>query len=77
MQHVYDLKMVLMGKVIYASIETVDDESSPGQIGFVKRKQFSPEKEVRFLWLPNEVKMTIKPQVFRCPAVRAMCRRIS
>lgn len=65
-----------MGAVKYGKNSFYGYQPPPGQIGFVKdRDKYSPQKEFRFLWVPEE--FDIQPRLVKCPELSYCCRMIS
>lgn len=65
------------GKINYRErvIDQSEDEKSFA-IGFLKPKDiYEPQKEYRFLWVPN--KSPISPLFLSCPNIEGICERIS
>ena len=72
----HTITQAAFGSIIYQHREYTGLQSPPGPLGFVKPDRYSPQKEVRFLWLV-ESRSTLQPFLLNVPEVASLCRRIS
>ncbi|MEZ4421988.1 MAG: hypothetical protein R3E98_01150 [Gemmatimonadota bacterium] len=71
------IRAALCQEVTYGDLSFTGVDPEPGETGFHKRSEFSPEQEVRMLWVPaGPPVLFVQAFILSCSALAQWCRLV-